>query len=176
MAERVQPGDIVLAMGGGRSYVIADRLVRLLRQAQPCRILLVPEPLTPGDGQDVLARFKVAREARDPDAMLALFTDAAEVRGHPFAAGLRGALDLRAHWNRAAEEQTTVEFDAERVWVSGRTVIASWHEAYTRRAIVERVRVRGFSTLELDGQGLIERMRSWPVEHVVGIHTEGQDG
>jgi len=30
LAARVQPGDIVLAMGGGRSYVIADRLVALL--------------------------------------------------------------------------------------------------------------------------------------------------
>jgi UDP-N-acetylmuramate--alanine ligase len=30
LAARVQPGDIVLAMGGGRSYVIADRLVSLL--------------------------------------------------------------------------------------------------------------------------------------------------
>ncbi|MEA2025892.1 MAG: cyanophycin synthetase, partial [Chloroflexota bacterium] len=30
VAERVEPGDIVLAMGGGRSYVIAERLVALL--------------------------------------------------------------------------------------------------------------------------------------------------
>ena len=30
LASRVQPGDVVLAMGGGRSYVIAERLVRLL--------------------------------------------------------------------------------------------------------------------------------------------------
>ena len=30
LAARVQPGDVVLAMGGGRSYVIAERLVALL--------------------------------------------------------------------------------------------------------------------------------------------------
>jgi len=30
LAERVQPGDVVLVMGGGRSYVVADRLVELL--------------------------------------------------------------------------------------------------------------------------------------------------
>lgn len=136
----------------------------------------MPDPLTPGDGQDVLARFKLARERRDPDSMLALFSDPAELRSDPFATGLRGALELRAHWNQVAEEQTAVEFDAERVWVSGRTVMASWHEAYTRRGSSERVRVRGFSTLELDGEGLIARMRSWPIEHVVGISTEDQDG
>ncbi|MEX1295009.1 MAG: cyanophycin synthetase [Candidatus Limnocylindrales bacterium] len=33
LRERVQPGDIVLAMGGGRSYVIADRLAWLLGSA-----------------------------------------------------------------------------------------------------------------------------------------------
>ena len=32
LAESVRPGDIVLAMGGGRSYVIADRLMALLAQ------------------------------------------------------------------------------------------------------------------------------------------------
>ena len=31
LAPRVKPGDVVLVMGGGRSYVIADRLVDLLR-------------------------------------------------------------------------------------------------------------------------------------------------
>jgi limonene-1,2-epoxide hydrolase len=136
----------------------------------------VPEPLTPGDGQDVLARFKEARERRDPDAMVALFTKAAEVRLDPFAPELRGALDIRAHWNRAAEQQAAVEFDAERVWVAGRTILASWHEAFTRHATGERLRVRGFSTLELDDEGLVERLRSWPLERVVGSHMEGQDG
>jgi UDP-N-acetylmuramate--alanine ligase len=34
LADRVRPGDLVLAMGGGRSYVIADRLVRLLDERQ----------------------------------------------------------------------------------------------------------------------------------------------
>jgi UDP-N-acetylmuramate--alanine ligase len=31
LAANVQPGDVVLVMGGGRSYVIAERLVELLR-------------------------------------------------------------------------------------------------------------------------------------------------
>jgi UDP-N-acetylmuramate--alanine ligase len=30
LADRVRPGDVVLVMGGGRSYVIADRLVAAL--------------------------------------------------------------------------------------------------------------------------------------------------
>jgi hypothetical protein len=136
----------------------------------------VPDSLTPGDGQDVLARFKQARERRDPDAMVALFAETAEVRLDPFAAELRGALDLRAYWNDVAAEQVAVEFDTERVWISGRTILASWHEAHTRQGSDERIRVRGFSTLELDAEGLVARMRSWPVERIVGRSMEGQDG
>ena len=135
----------------------------------------MPDPVTPGDGQDVLARFKKARERRDPEAMMAIFSEAAEVRPEPFATELRGALDLRSHWNEVAAEQVAVEFDAERVWVSGRTILASWHEAFTRQASEERVRVRGFSTLELDDDGLVARMRSWPIERVVGP-AEGRHG
>jgi hypothetical protein len=143
---------------------------------EACRIQDVPDTLTPGDGHDLLARLKQARERRDPDAMVALFTKTADVRVDPFATELHGAIDIRAHWNRAAEGESAIEFDAERVWVTGHTVLASWHEAYTRRGSGERVRVRGFSSLELDREGLIERMRSWPVERVVGSHAEGQDG
>jgi UDP-N-acetylmuramate--alanine ligase len=32
LADRVEPGDVVLVMGGGRSYVIAERLVAHLRE------------------------------------------------------------------------------------------------------------------------------------------------
>jgi UDP-N-acetylmuramate--alanine ligase len=35
LADRVAPGDVVLVMGGGRSYVIADRLVALLGGSEP---------------------------------------------------------------------------------------------------------------------------------------------
>jgi uncharacterized protein (TIGR02246 family) len=127
--------------------------------------------LTPGDGQDLLERFKQAWEKRDPDAMLELYAEDAEYRVDPFAAPLEGANAIRAHWNDVVAEQAHIEFDAERVWVSGRTVLASWHAAVTRRATAERIRIRGFSTLELDDDGRVARMRQWPVERVVGVDS-----
>jgi hypothetical protein len=50
-------------------------------------------------------------------------------------------------------------------------VLASWHVAVTRRATAERIRIRGFSTLELDDDGRVARMRQWPVERVVGVDS-----
>ena len=136
----------------------------------------MPQDLTPGDGQDVLARFKEAREHREPDLVLDLFAEDAEYRGDPFEPPLSGAVAIREHWNRVAAEQADVEFDAERVWVSGRTVLASWHAAYTLPGSGDRLRERGFLALEFDDVGLIARVRAWPVVRVVapgGVVTPG---
>ena len=101
----------------------------------------MPAPLTPGDGQDVLARFKKAREKRDPDRMLELYAADAEYRLGPFGAPLSGLNAIREHWNAVAASQSHVDFDAERVWVSGRTVLASWHGAvsYTHLTLPTKI-------------------------------------
>src|SRR5262249_50718126 len=100
----------------------------------------MPDPLTPGDGQDVLARFKRALEKRDPDLAMELFAANAAVRPDPFAPSLTDANGIRAWWNEIAATRAQQEFDAERVWVSGRAVLASWHGAYTDAATSTRIR------------------------------------
>jgi limonene-1,2-epoxide hydrolase len=131
-------------------------------------------PLTPGDGQDLLAAFKKGWERRDPERIVALFDERADYRASAFSEPLSGANAIRALWNQLAAERANAEFDAERVWVSGQTVLASFHGAYTRRSDAMRVRVRGFMTFELgapatDGERpLVERYRAWPLEREVG--------
>ena len=136
----------------------------------------MPTNLTPGDGQDLFARFKHAWEERDPDAMLELFSDGADYRIDPFVEPMIGLIAIREHWNGVVAAQDHIEFDAERVWVSGRTVLGSWHVALTERASAERVRIRGFSTMEMDEHGRIARMREWPVRRVVGIDSSYRQG
>jgi ketosteroid isomerase-like protein len=125
-------------------------------------------PLTHGDAQDLLERYKRAWETRDPELAMALYSEHAEFRLDPFEEPARGPNEIRAIWNDVAATQTNVEFDAERTWVSGNTVLTSWHVAFTRRATAERIRIRGFSTFELDADGLIERARQWASARVVG--------
>ncbi len=119
----------------------------------------MPDTLTPGDGQDLFARLKHAWEKRDPDALLELYADDAEYRTDPFAQPLVGANAIRRHWNDVVAAHDHIEFDAERVWVSGSTVLGSWHVALTQRLTADRLRIRGFTTMELDDAGLIARMR-----------------
>jgi len=125
--------------------------------------------LAHGDAQDLLDAVKRGWETRDPDVIVGLFAKDAEYREDPFAEPLVGHNAIRARWNRLSSDRVHVEFDAERIYLSGNTVLASWHGAYTRRQTAERVRVRGFMTLELDAEGLVHRFRGWPAERVVGV-------
>ena len=127
--------------------------------------------LTQGDADDLLTRYKRARETRDVDAMLALYRGDADLRTDPFGDHITGDLAIRAYWNQVALEQANVEFDAERAWASGSTVLAAWHGAWTRQTTAERVRARGFVTFELDDEGLIVRERHWTLERTVGLDT-----
>ena len=124
--------------------------------------------LVRGDGDDLLAHYRQAREARDVDAIMLLYRDDADLRADPFGDHASGELAIRAHWNDTIGQEANVEFDAERIWTSGPTVLTSWHGAWTRRATAERVRARGFATFELDDQRLIVRERHWTLERVVG--------
>lgn len=128
-------------------------------------------PLTHGDAQDLLAVFKRAWERRDPDLAMELFSEDAEVRDDPFEEPRHGANAIRAYWNDVAATQAHVEFDAERIWVVERTVLASWHAAYTSRSDARRFRLRGFMTLELDDAGKVWRFREWRHRREVGIDS-----
>jgi ketosteroid isomerase-like protein len=124
--------------------------------------------ISQGDAQDFVERYKRAWERRDPDLALELYRDDAEFRLDPFDEPARGTNAIREIWNDVAATQDHVEFDAERVWAVERTVLTSWHAAFTRTSTAERVRLRGFSTFELDQQGLIQRQKQWAVARVVG--------
>jgi ketosteroid isomerase-like protein len=130
--------------------------------------------LTPGDVDDLLARYKRAREKRDVDAAMELYREDADLRPDPFGEHLVGELAIRAYWNRLAAEQANVEFDSERGWASGSTALAAWHGAWTRRVDAGRVRARGFMTLELDSDGLVVRERHWTLERMVGTDATFQ--
>jgi ketosteroid isomerase-like protein len=130
----------------------------------------MPE-FTHGEAQDLLDAYKRAWEGRNPDAAVDLFAPDAEYRTDPFEEPLRGANAIRAYWNHAAATQANVDFDAERIWVSGETVLATWHAAFTRRSTAERVRLRGFMTLELGAGGKVHRFREWTHSRTVGVDS-----
>jgi ketosteroid isomerase-like protein len=131
----------------------------------------MPFTLTPGHGQDLLARLKRAMERRDPEGAMALFAEDAELRPDPFEPPLAGSLAIRGYWNELAASRANVEFDAERTWVAGDTVLTSWHAAFTQRRTGERIRQRGFMSIEVAEDGEVRRLREWTVERSVGLDS-----
>ena len=129
--------------------------------------------LTPGDGQDLLAAYKRAWERRDPEAPLALCTPTdAEHRANPFDDAVVGANAIRQMWNDVAAEpgERGVRCRA----CLGRRSRPCWPASTARTRIArppERVRIRGFMTIEVNDDGLIQRLRQWPVSSVVGTDS-----
>lgn len=124
--------------------------------------------LTHGDAEDLLATIKQGWERREPDLIVERLAKDVDYRRDPFEEAVVGLNGVRAQLNEMAASRAHVEFDVERVWVSGSTALASWHAAYTLRASAERFRARGFVTLDLNADGLVQRYRQWSVERVVG--------
>ncbi|HEX9044400.1 MAG TPA: nuclear transport factor 2 family protein [Candidatus Limnocylindrales bacterium] len=95
----------------------------------------------------------------DGDRLVALFAERAELRPDPFADLVLGRNDIRAYWASAVDAMGQPEVTVERHWVSGDTVLASWHASYVS-ADHSRTRLAGFVTIELV-DGSIERLKVW---------------
>lgn len=112
-------------------------------------------------GGDLLERYRLAWETFDGDAWVDCFTEEAEYHEDPFEPPLVGHNAIRRYLLEAAESQDQVEVTIERHWVVGSTVLAVWHASFIRRATRARVRLAGFMTLEVAGDGRVDRFREW---------------
>ena len=110
---------------------------------------------------ELIETYGRAWETFDGDSWIAIFTEDAEYHEDPFEAPIVGHNALRAYLLEASASQRDVEFTVERHWVSGETVLAAWHVAFTRRTSGRLVRMAGFMTAEVATDGRIARFREW---------------
>jgi len=110
---------------------------------------------------DLLERYGRAWEAFDGDSWTDLFTDDVTYQEDPFEAPIVGHNAVRAYLLEGSERQKDVEFTIERHWVSGSTVLTSWHASYVGRSNDARVRLAGFLTMDVADDGRIARLREW---------------
>ncbi len=119
-------------------------------------------------GQGILERYAAARVRFDGDALVALFDDDAEYHEGPFVVPMVGHNALRAWLLEASARQQDLEFTVERHWVSGMTVLASWHLSYVHATDRSLVRVAGFLVADIAPDGRIARLREWSEVAPVG--------
>jgi ketosteroid isomerase-like protein len=112
-------------------------------------------------GGVLLDSFVRALARADGDALVAIFTEDAEYHGDPFGEPLVGHNALRAYLLESAATRRDVDITIERHWVSGSTVLASWHASWTRSMDGSLMRAAGFITAEIAPDGRIGRYREW---------------
>ena len=117
--------------------------------------------LTYAAGGELLDALTRAWTAFDGDAWVALFAERATYQLDPFEPPLVGHNALRTDILAASETEQQVEFTIERRWVVDPVVLAAWHKSYVHAVSRARIRLAGFVTLEIDGDGRIERARWW---------------
>ena len=151
LATDVRAGDAVLVMGGGHSYRIAAGCCNdfgglIVDHAPPATCWSG----TRAPGRRSTATPGPTSSPRTPNTI-----------DDPFDAPMVGSNALRAYLLKQAESQRQVEVTVERHWAVGETVLAAWHASYVQVPARARVRVAGFMTLEIAGDGRISRFRGW---------------
>jgi ketosteroid isomerase-like protein len=113
---------------------------------------------------DLLDAYGRARMSFDGDAWVDLFDPDATWQVGPFDPPLAGHNELRRYLLDASRQQEQVSFTIERHWVSGDTVLASWHLSFVDRQTDARVRRAGFLTAAVGADGRITQSRTWWME------------
>ena len=107
-----------------------------------------------------LHRYGQAWEARDPSAVVALFTADAEYFETPFAQPMRGTEGIRTYWANATGKQKDVRFGFEVLACTGDRGIARWSADFSRTSGVT-IRLDGVFVLEFSEDGFCRTLREW---------------
>jgi len=117
--------------------------------------------LTYAAAGELLERYRQALVDGDGDAFVDLHAEHADVQANPFEAPLAGRNAIRRRLLDASVAAEQVEFVFERHWVVPPTVLTAWHGSFVDRQTRARVRLAGFATFEVAGDGRIDRARYW---------------
>ncbi|MBM4407041.1 MAG: nuclear transport factor 2 family protein [Chloroflexi bacterium] len=121
---------------------------------------MTPAQIGYAEAADFLARYAAALTTFDGDDWVALFSEDAEYHADPFSAPVVGHNGLRALLLERAAREAQSEFEIQRHWVSGATILSAWHASAVDRGSRQRVRSAGFSTFEMQ-DGRCARYRQW---------------
>lgn len=124
--------------------------------------------ITYAEAHDLLEGLIRARMRYDGDRWTDHFAEDAALVLDPFEPGIVGHNALRAYLLDAAGAERWFDMAVERHWVSGDTILASWHASWNRRVDGAKVRQAGFLSAEVGEDGRIARLRQWTVtrEHL----------
>jgi ketosteroid isomerase-like protein len=108
-----------------------------------------------------LDAYRVAWETRDPDAVVALYTEDATYQETPFDEPMRGHDAIRDYWTKeVVEAQSDIRFSSRVLAVVGDTCLAHWHCTFRRRS-GKGAELDGVFLFDLAGDGRCRTFREW---------------
>ncbi len=108
-----------------------------------------------------LEGYRLAWEARDPEAAAALFSEDARYYETPFLGPARGRDGVRDYWVNATRNQSDVTFSYEIVFVSGDRGVVRWWARFRRVSSGVTASLDGVFLLEFNDEGLCRELREW---------------
>ena len=109
-----------------------------------------------------LEGYRLAWEARDPEAVGRLFAEDATYSETPFTQPMHGRVAIQKYWSEAvAKAQEQIRFGYEVLAVAEDSAIAHWWASFVRVATKARVSLDGVFLLAFDTAGLCRELREW---------------
>lgn len=102
-----------------------------------------------------------AWEQRDPKSAARLFTPDARYYWTPFEEPKRGRPGIAEAWRAATSRQKDIEFRYQVLGFSGQRGLAHWSCSLKRVPSLQRVRLDGILSAEMNDSGLCMEFREW---------------
>lgn len=108
-----------------------------------------------------LTAYGKAWSAREPEAMVALFSPNAAYREDPFDSATSGRAAIRADWVDIARHQQDIHFRYEVLSTNEQRGIAHWIASFVRRPSGEAVQLDGILMATFNPAGECTEFREW---------------
>ncbi len=118
-------------------------------------------PLSEQDLERWLAAYGAAWEAKDADAVTAIFTADALYQETPYADPFVGREGIGEYWSSVTADQADIDFDFGIISVSDTTGIASWSSRFRSISGDVPVELNGVFVLEFADADHVSSLREW---------------
>jgi len=114
---------------------------------------------------EVLKVYEGAWVNRDPEKILAIFTEDASYHERAFEKPFIGHKQIKKYWqSKVVEEQSDIKFKLLHFWIDGNTVLAEWDASFYSNIEKARIHIIEVAILKFEGEKIKSLREYWHSE------------